>query len=317
MADNGLEHALKAIDPVARAMLDLSIRRRLPDSSIADLAQMPPDELVRWRGEVLDQLGSQIGLTGPDARDQVRVRLEAIDPSAWVGTGQASAPAPAKPEKPVKPPKPPKPPKAPKPAKAPKQAKAPKPKVERQRPSRRLLGLLALLVVVVIIVAAISLAGDDEPEPAAPLPTTTTQPTSTDSSTTTTEEPPTTSTTTPTPPTTAPVELAPLPGMPDRGSATATVSGSGEERTVEVQLKGMPAPGGGSGVYALWLYNTLIGAQPLGTTDSGSGTITARLPADAADFRFLDLSRESEPGDRVHSGISIRRAELAPLLAAE
>jgi hypothetical protein len=304
MAENGLEHALKAIDPVARAMLDLSIRRRLPDSSIADLAQMPPDELVRWRGEVLDQLGRQIGLTGPDMRDQVRTGLEAIDPSAWVGTEKGAAKAKAKP--------------------------TPKPKRESQRPSRRLLGLLGLLVILVIIVAIVSLSGGDDNGGGTPSPpTTTTPPTSTTSTTTkptsTTTTKPTTSTTTTesttttsttTPPPTPGVTMDPLPGMPDRGTATISLSGSGDQLTVDVDLKGMPAPAGGSGVYELWLYNTLIGARSLGTTDSGDGSISARLPADASDFRFLDLSRESGPSDHIHSGISIRRAELAPLLAA-
>ncbi len=298
MADNGLEHALKAIDPVARAMLDLSIRRRLPDSSIADLAQMPPDELVRWRGELLDELASQIGLTGPDARDQVRTQLETIESSAWVG----SEPPPQTPKPKAKP--------------KPKEPEKPKEKRERERPSRLLLSLLALLVVLVIVVAAISLAGDDDSANSTPPPPTTTQPTT---STTNTESTTESTTTTTTQPTTPPVELEPLPGMPGRGSATVTLSGSGDERTIEVQLKGMPPPGGGGGggVYELWLYNTLIGAQPLGTTDSGDGTIKSALPADAADFRFLDLSRESGQSDRTHSGVSILRAELAPLLATE
>jgi hypothetical protein len=66
-------------------MLDLSIRRHLSDSAIADLARIPPDELVRWRGEVLDQLATQIGLTGLNARIEVHARLEAVDPSAWLG----------------------------------------------------------------------------------------------------------------------------------------------------------------------------------------------------------------------------------------
>jgi len=291
MAENGLEHALKAIDPVARAMLDLSIRRRLPDSSIGDLAQMPPDELVRWRGEVLDQLASQIGLTGPDARDEVRTRLEAIDSSAWVVSSQAAAT----------------------PAPTPSQAQKAKPRRARERPSARLLWLLALLVVVVIVVAAISLAGDDESggsDPPPPPTSSTQTQTQTQTQSTTTEP-----TTTTTQPATEPTTMDPLPGMPDRGSATVSVIGSGDERSIEVRLKGMPPPGGGSGVYELWLYNTLIGAEPLGSVDRGDGTISAALPANAGDFGYLDLSRESDPDDRVHSGVSIRRAELAPLLA--
>jgi hypothetical protein len=88
------EHALEAIDPVARAMLDLSIRRQLPDSAVADLARMPPDELVRWRGEVLDQLAAQIGLTGPGARTEVHARLEVIKSSAWLGPPVGAPPKP-------------------------------------------------------------------------------------------------------------------------------------------------------------------------------------------------------------------------------
>jgi hypothetical protein len=299
MAENGLEHALKAIDPVARAMLDLSIRRRLPDSSIADLAQMPPDELVRWRGEVLDQLATQIGLTGPNARDEVRARLEAIDPSAWV---TAAAKRPAKAEKPAE------------------GAAAATHKPRRERPSRRLLWLLALLVALVAIVAIISLSGDDSGDSSTPPPppttsTTTTKPTTSSSTTTTTTKPTSTTSTTPSTPPGPKATMDPLPGMPDHGTATATVTGSGNGRTVTVALEGLPAPGGGSGVYELWLYNSLIGAQPLGTASSGNATITSRLPDDANRFRYLDLSRESGPNDRVHSGISVRRTALAPLLS--
>ena len=106
--------------------------------------------------------------------------------------------------------------------------------------------------------------------------------------------------------------MDPLPGMPDSGTASVSMSGSGNDRRVTVQLKGLPKP---NGVYELWLYNALIGAQPLGTASSGNATITARLPADAGDFKYLDLSRESGPNDHIHSGISVRRAALAPLLS--
>jgi hypothetical protein len=304
MAENGLEHALKAIDPVARAMLDLSIRRRLPDSSIADLAQMPPDELVRWRGEVLDQLATQIGLTGPGAREEVRARLESVDATAWVGSGAAKS----------------QPPQAP--ATPPAQPSESKPPVERQQPSRRLLGLLGLVVVLVIIVAIISLSGGDDSGDTEPLPTTlpttstttkptstTTEQTSTEQTSTTTKPTSTTTTSTTTTPSTPPVTMDPLPGMPDRGTATVSVQG----KTLTVELKGMPEP---NGVYELWLFNTIIGAQPLGSADSGNAKITAELPSDAGDFRYLDLSREEDADDTVHSGISIRRTELAPLLTS-
>ena len=161
-----------------------------------------------------------------------------------------------------------------------------------------------------IIVAIISLSGGDDSNNPTP-PTTTTKPTTTTTKPTTTTTKPTTTT-----PSTPPVTMDPLPGMPDRGTATVSLSGSVDARTIEVELKGLPAPGGGSGVYELWLYNTLIGARSLGTAGSGDATISARLPADAADFRYLDLSRENGPGDHVHSGISVRRTALAPLLAA-
>lgn len=288
MVDNGIEQALKAIDPVARAMLDLSIRRRLPDPSIAELAQMPSDELERWRDDVLDKIGRQIGLTGPNARDRVRAELLAVDSSAWVESEEAA------------------------PKRSPRRT-APQGTAPR-RPSRGLIGTLALLALLVVAVVIASLSSSDDSGP--DLPTTTRSTTSERTTTTesTTTESTTTTTSTPTTPGSEPVALTPLPGMPDTGKVTASVSQDGDKRRLVVELDGLPEPG--NGVYELWLYNALIGARSLGTTDSGDGSIAADLPADADSFQFLDLSRERGPSDRVHSGISVRRVELAPLLAS-
>jgi hypothetical protein len=115
----------------------------------------------------------------------------------------------------------------------------------------------------------------------------------------------------PAPARSAPVALAPVSSAAS-GSVTATVSGSGSAQRLTLQLRGLPSPHGGA--YELWLYDSLIHSHPLGSTGSGSGTISARLPANASNYSWLDLSLQ--PGaDRVHhSGESVFRAPLSKVL---
>ena len=108
-------------------------------------------------------------------------------------------------------------------------------------------------------------------------------------------------------------ELAPLPGAPSEGVAVVGISEQEGERSVTVELEGLSDPGD---VYGLWLFTSLIDSQPLGTTDSGDGTISAALPDDAESYVWLDLSLEESDDDQLHSGRSVRRAPLAELLEA-
>jgi hypothetical protein len=45
-----------------------------------------------------------------------------------------------------------------------------------------------------------------------------------------------------------------------------------------------------------------------------AGALTAKLPADARKYRFVDISREPADGNPNHSGASVVRVPLAPLL---
>jgi len=89
------------------------------------------------------------------------------------------------------------------------------------------------------------------------------------------------------------------------------VSSQGGALVVRVELDGLRRP---RGVYALWLFSSLITSQPLGTIDSGDGVITAPLPADAESYAYLDLSLERSADDRLHSGRSVMRIPTSVLL---
>ena len=93
------------------------------------------------------------------------------------------------------------------------------------------------------------------------------------------------------------------------GSGRFTTAGDGRYVIV---LKGLPEP---SGAYQAWLYNNVVDAIPLGTFRQGSGRLAIRLPANAARYRFLDISQEPADSNRNHSGDTVLRARLAPLLS--
>jgi hypothetical protein len=95
------------------------------------------------------------------------------------------------------------------------------------------------------------------------------------------------------------------------GQVSASVSGSERAQRITVKLRGLPAP---SGAYELWLYDSLVHSRPLGSVSAGKGSISARLPGDASSYSWLDLTLQ--PGaDRVHhSGESVFRTPLDPVL---
>jgi hypothetical protein len=76
-------------------------------------------------------------------------------------------------------------------------------------------------------------------------------------------------------------------------------------------VSGLAAPTGGS--YEVWLYNDEIDAQPITSFRSGSATVTAKLPAGAASYRYIDISLEPADGNPNHSGQSVLRVPLPEL----
>ncbi len=106
------------------------------------------------------------------------------------------------------------------------------------------------------------------------------------------------------------VAMAPLAGAIPTGGATARITG---KDSLEVNVEGLPSPG--TGAYRLWLFNSVLDSTPIGSLRSGSGAIATTLPGNAAKYRYLDLTREQSPTDRLYSGIVILRLPVQSLLA--
>jgi DNA-directed RNA polymerase specialized sigma24 family protein len=77
--------ALAALDPVSRALLDLSMRRGLKDEEIAAVLNVPTEDVTRRREELLDGLAQQLGLDGREERDELFASLPDLPDSYWRG----------------------------------------------------------------------------------------------------------------------------------------------------------------------------------------------------------------------------------------
>jgi len=90
-----LARDVQALDPIVRALLDLTLRRGFSDITIAEVLGIAPAEAARIRQQALDRL------TGDDGdRDRVEATLRGFGDSVWLwGTGGETAgakPAPRK-----------------------------------------------------------------------------------------------------------------------------------------------------------------------------------------------------------------------------
>jgi hypothetical protein len=74
-----LSDALGALDPVSRAVLDLSVRRGIPDADIARLVGADPDRISGRREAALREVGAAVGLTGADELVRVGEALKQMD----------------------------------------------------------------------------------------------------------------------------------------------------------------------------------------------------------------------------------------------
>ena len=155
----------------------------------------------------------------------------------------------------------------------------------------RVLVLLLALVAALVAVLLITRGGSDEAGPSASAPTSASQ------GGTGSQAP------------SARAALVPLAGADSGGQATAQLTGDG---SLSVDVTGLPSPG--DGAYRLWLFRSVIDSKPIGALSSGSGTIEAELPANAADYRYLDLTRESSPNDERYSGRVVLRLPVRDLL---
>ena len=362
-----VETTVLGLDPIARGILDLSLRHDFSDTSIARVVGGSDHDVAQLRQQTMARVAAELGYEGADAYERARDELLTVSAELWIAPPRR-APEPAATDaeqeadrEPDADPAPetdrelnletepapvvePKPKPEPEPDPEPELDQEQEPEAESEPelepeeepeperdprstedatagddrgPSRRssglpLLGLL--LAAVLIVVLFLSRSGDDQADDetsaaqtapgAAPAPAD--EPQAEPAPAPQPQEEPA-----PTPPAGDAITLEPLRGAPTEGTATVSVSAQGGAPVARVELDGLRRP---RGVYALWLFSSLITSQPLGTIDSGDGVISAPLPADAGSYAYLDLSLERSAGDRLHSGRSVMRIPTSALL---
>lgn len=302
-----LPTALAELDPGNRALLDLSLRRGVSDAEIGELLRKTPDEVARGRDAVLELLADALDVEGHDRRERMRRAVAALPDEAW----RASPPPPPTPARERDDER------APEPA-APDRQEEPEhdaePTGEAQPPRRgrdefyfapeprssRRGGLLAAfgLLAVIGALAAILLSGGDDdgdgerardagdgrgsqPQP---------QPAPDDRGSKAGDG----------------VALEPLTNARARGRIAP-----GDGGLLVISIGGLPRP---SGAYEAWLYDSVVDAKSLGKFENGARRLEGRLPDDAGEYRFLDISREPADGNPNHSGESVLRVPLRGLV---
>jgi hypothetical protein len=78
-----LEASVRSLDPASRALLDLSLRRRMRDDDMAPLLRIDAFNLAWRRARAIERLASGLGLTDPGGLAQVRAALPYLPESAW------------------------------------------------------------------------------------------------------------------------------------------------------------------------------------------------------------------------------------------
>ena len=78
-----LGDALRRLDPGQRALLDLSMRRELPDEEIAGYLRVSVEDIDRRRAEALERLGEDLGLDGREQRDELLATLPDLPAEYW------------------------------------------------------------------------------------------------------------------------------------------------------------------------------------------------------------------------------------------
>jgi Anti-sigma-K factor rskA len=121
----------------------------------------------------------------------------------------------------------------------------------------------------------------------------------------------------PAPPTTPrgrQVELARFdPSAPAEAAAEASVFTATDGRTVELRLRGLPAPKKGE-FYELWILGggkKMISLGVVRVNADGAADVRMPLPVSLRRFPVFDLSLEPGDGNPAHSGHSILRSAAA------
>jgi hypothetical protein len=98
--------SVQRLDPATRALLDLSVRRRVRDDAMAPVLRTDPFHLAWRRARALERIADEIGSDGrPAELADVRAALEALPREAWglPGLGAPALPPPRTDDAPVPP----------------------------------------------------------------------------------------------------------------------------------------------------------------------------------------------------------------------
>ena len=323
MSLDELDAVLERLDPGSRALLDLSLRRRISDQQIASLLRITPAEVNERRERVIHGLADDLGLTTQDELIELRAALRAYVGEDAPRPPQPRAPAEPEPEPEEAEPEPepeepepeerelepepeerepepeseepepepglPEPGPPPEPGTIAPAEPEPSEPPERARGGRALIALLAASAAIVLIVVVAG-GGDDEDEGS-----------------------PTTGATTPT--ATAPAEPSAdgepleLTSLREGVSGTVQVVDRSGGTVVELRPRGLDP-----GTYQVWLYDTVADAEPVRRFEGAPEVVRLRLPPDADQRAFLDVSAEPDDGNPNHSGGSVLRIPVGDLL---
>jgi len=310
------EDVLNDLDPLSRALLDLSVQRGMDDAEIAQVLGTDEDSVFEVRVGLLRNLAEKV------AREHAEAELPELEAAVTArlypdvaGAGEPEAADEAAPEAEVEPE-----------ADAPDGPEAleaeagedvpveaddlgdevdeaeldetpvevedeaePEPQERKRRsPLAWLLPLLLIITVVALIIALTS--GEDD---------TASEPTAQEQRQ---QEP-----------AERPADREERQARPQRltglGSGGATGTATIDGRKLTLKLRNLPDPKGG--VYTVWLYDSIIDAKRL--AEVRGRTATAKLPRNTKGYEFLDVSLEPRDGNANHSGQSVLRAELRKL----
>jgi DNA-directed RNA polymerase specialized sigma24 family protein len=81
--------ALARLDPESRALLELSMRRGMPEHEIGEYLSVDPNEVGRRRGELFERLAEDLQLDGREQRDELYATLQDLPDECWSGRPQA------------------------------------------------------------------------------------------------------------------------------------------------------------------------------------------------------------------------------------
>jgi DNA-directed RNA polymerase specialized sigma24 family protein len=86
-----LRAALDRLDDGSRSLLELSVRRGLPDEEVGRALGLEHTEVATRRLELLEQLASELRLESREQRDELYATLPDLPDSCWQGAQAARA----------------------------------------------------------------------------------------------------------------------------------------------------------------------------------------------------------------------------------